>query len=154
MVDINTQNTNFVDGQVTVGFGTGDVTVNHLWVIGPTHLQANVVVAPNAVLGASEFSVVLRDSRWLRSRSRFRTQAGESEPAFIGLPIVNAVPTQQTLYPGAFRSHLRVEPGAFAKRAQVNVEQRARADPVRLGDPDQIRDSPWFSDWPSHAERE
>jgi len=119
MVDINTQNTNFVDGQVTVGFGTGDVTVNHLWVIGPTHLQANVVWRPTRC--------------WrLRVQRRFgipggcaavrvSDAGGESEPAFHRLPIVNAVPTQQTLYPGAFAaiygSNLALSPSA----AQVTL---------------------------------
>lgn len=120
MVDINTQNTNFVDGQVTVGFGTGDVTVNHLWVIGPTHLQANVVVAPNAVLGASEFSVV-SGFQVVAQPFAFQTQAANPSLPSIGLPIVNAVPTQQTLYPGAFAaiygSNLALSPSA----AQVTL---------------------------------
>jgi uncharacterized protein (TIGR03437 family) len=120
MVDIVAQNAGFVDGQVTVGFGTGDITVNRLWVLSPTHLQANVVVAPNAVLGASEFSVV-SGFQVVAQPFAFQTQAANPSLPLIGLPIVNAVPTQQTLYPGAFAaiygSNLALSPSA----AQVTL---------------------------------
>ena len=36
MVDITTTNTNFVQGQVTVGFGSNDIQVRRIWVLGPT----------------------------------------------------------------------------------------------------------------------
>jgi len=137
MVDITAQNANFVDGQVTVGFGTEDVTVNQLWVLSPTHLQANVVVAPNAALGASEFSVI---SGFQVVAQPFAFQVQPANPGLpsIGLPIVNAVPTQQTLYPGAFAaiygSNLAILPTAaqvtlnnvplqiqFASASQINL---------------------------------
>jgi uncharacterized protein (TIGR03437 family) len=136
MVDITAQNAGFVDGQVTVGFGTGDITVNRLWVLSPTHLQANVVVAPNAVLGASEFSVV-SGFQVVAQPFAFQTQAANPSLPSMGLPIVNAVPTQQTLYPGAFAaiygSNLALSPTAaqvtlnnvpvpivYASAAQIN----------------------------------
>jgi uncharacterized protein (TIGR03437 family) len=101
MVDITAQGTSFVDGQVTLGFGTGDITVNHLWVLSPTHLQANVVVAPNAALGASEVSVV-SGFQVVTQPFAFQTQPAIPSLPSIGLPVVNAIPTQQTIYPGAF----------------------------------------------------
>jgi hypothetical protein len=58
MVDITTQNTAFVDGQVTVGFGSDDITVQRVWVLGPTRVQANISVAANAATGSSEVSVI------------------------------------------------------------------------------------------------
>ena len=136
MVDITAQNTNFVNGQVTVGFGTDDITVNGLWVLSPTHLQANVVVAPNAVLGASEFSVV-SGFQVATQPFAFQTQAANPGLPSIGLPIVNAVPTQQTVYPGGFAaiygSNLALSPAAaqvtlnnvpvqilYASAAQIN----------------------------------
>jgi uncharacterized protein (TIGR03437 family) len=100
MVDITAQNASFVDGQVTVGFGTGDITVNHLWVLSPTHLQANVVVAPTAALGASEISVV-SGFQVVMQPFAFQTQAANPNLPSIGLPIVNALPAQQTINPGA-----------------------------------------------------
>jgi uncharacterized protein (TIGR03437 family) len=136
MVDISAQNTNFVNGQVTVGFGTDDITVNGLWVLSPTHLQANVVVAPNAALGPSEFSVV-SGFQVVTQPFVFQTQPVNPSLPSIGLPIVNAVPTQQTLYPGAiaaiYGSNLALSPTAaqvtlnnvpvqiqFASAAQIN----------------------------------
>ena len=136
MVDITAQNASFVDGQVTVGFGTDDITVNRLWVLSPTHLQANVVVAPNAALGASEFSVV-SGFQVVTQPFAFQTQAANPSLPSIGLPIVNAVPTQQTVYPGAiaaiYGSNLALSPTAaqvtlnnvpvqiqFASAAQIN----------------------------------
>jgi uncharacterized protein (TIGR03437 family) len=101
MVDITAQNANFVDGQVTVGFGTEDIAVNRVWVLSPTHLQANVVVAPNAAPGASEFSVI-SGFQVVSQPFAFQTQAANPNLPSFGLPIVNAVPTQQTVYPGGF----------------------------------------------------
>ena len=136
MVDITAQNANFVDGQVTVGFGTDDITVNRLWVVSPTHLQANVVVAPNAALGASEFSVV-SGFQVVTQPFAFQTQPVNPSLPSIGLPIVNALPVQQTVYPGAiaaiYGSNLALSPTAaqvtlnntpvqilFASPAQIN----------------------------------
>jgi hypothetical protein len=110
--------------------------VNRLWVLSPTHLQANVVVAPNAVLGASEFSVV-SGFQVVAQPFAFQTQAANPSLPLIGLPIVNAVPTQQTLYPGAiaaiYGSNLALSPAAaqvtlnnvpvqilYASAAQIN----------------------------------
>ena len=39
-VDITAANMNFVDGQVTVGFGSDDVQVRRVWVLSPTHAIA------------------------------------------------------------------------------------------------------------------
>ncbi|MDZ4797123.1 MAG: matrixin family metalloprotease [Bryobacteraceae bacterium] len=46
MLQIDGLNTQFTDGQVAIGFGTPDVVVRRLWVLSPTRLVANVVVAP------------------------------------------------------------------------------------------------------------
>jgi uncharacterized protein (TIGR03437 family) len=136
MVDITAQNASFVDGQVTVGFGTDDITVNRLWVLSPTHLQANVVEAPNAALGASEISVI-SGFQVVTQPFAFQTQAANPSLPSMGLPIVNAVPTQQTVYPGAiaaiYGSNLALSPTAaqvtlnngpvqiqFASAAQIN----------------------------------
>jgi uncharacterized protein (TIGR03437 family) len=140
MVDITAQNANFVNGQVTVGFGTNDITVNNLWVLSPTHLQVNVVVAPNAALGASEVSIVSGFqviTLPVTLPGAFQTQAANPSLPTLGLPIVNAVPTQQTVYPGAiaaiYGSNLALSPTAaqvtlnsapaqilFASAAQIN----------------------------------
>src|ERR1019366_9550735 len=98
-IDITTQSTAFVDGQVTVGFGSGDITVQRVWVLGPTHLEANVSVAANAVTGTSEVSVI--------SGFEVLSQANAFQvlPRNPSLPVISAVTNantaQQTIYPGA-----------------------------------------------------
>jgi uncharacterized protein (TIGR03437 family) len=123
MVDITAQNASFVDGQVTVGFGTEDIPVNRLWVLSPTHLQANVVVAPNAALGASEFSVV-SGFQVVAQPFAFQIQAVNPSLPSIGLPIANAVPTQQTLYPGAIAAIYGSNLAVLPTSAQVTLNNQ------------------------------
>jgi uncharacterized protein (TIGR03437 family) len=95
-----------------------------------------VVVAPNAALGASEVSVV-SGFQVVTQPFAFQTQPVNPSLPSIGLPIVNAVPTQQTVYPGAiaaiYGSNLALSPGAaqvtlnnvpaqilYASAAQIN----------------------------------
>ncbi|HUK17328.1 MAG TPA: IPT/TIG domain-containing protein, partial [Bryobacteraceae bacterium] len=99
MVDISGSNTNFVNGQVAVGFGTTDITVSRVWVLSPIHLLANVVVAPNAAIGSTEVSVI---SGFQVANQPFGFQIQTPNPALpvIGA-VVNGVPGQATIYPGA-----------------------------------------------------
>ena len=57
MIDITGSGFNFVAGQSTVGFGTSDVVVQQVFVLGPNHLQADVSVAPGAALSNPDVSV-------------------------------------------------------------------------------------------------
>ena len=135
-IDITGTNTNFTEGQVTVGFGSSDVTVRRLWVLSPTHLIANVSVAPNATIGASEISVV-SGLQVIPQASIFQTQVARAGFPFIGLPLVNGDPAQQTIYPGSvvsiFGQNLALSPASvqitlndlpvavqFASTSQVN----------------------------------
>ncbi len=102
-ITITTANTNFVEGQVTVGFGSDDVTVRRVWVPDPTHLTANVVVAPNAALGASEISI-LSGLRVITQPGGFQTIAGKAGLPAINLPVTNADATQSRIYPGSVAS--------------------------------------------------
>jgi uncharacterized protein (TIGR03437 family) len=102
MVDITVQNTAFLDGQVTVGFGSDDIIVQRVWVLSPTRVQANVSIAANAVTGSSEVSLI--------SGFEVLSQANTFQvlPPNPSLPVMaavgNANPAQQTVYPGAFAS--------------------------------------------------
>ena len=99
MVAITGVNTSFADGQVTVGFGTSDITVNRVWVLDASHLLVNVMVAPGAVIGSSEISVI--------SGFQVMTQplAFQIVPPAAGAPVilalVNGVAGQSTIYPNA-----------------------------------------------------
>jgi uncharacterized protein (TIGR03437 family) len=99
-VDIFGVNTNFVDGQVTVGFGSNDVTVRRVWVLNPTHLIANVSVSPGATIGVSEISVI-SGLQVIPNAGMFQTQIARSGFPFIGLPIANSDATQQGIFPGS-----------------------------------------------------
>jgi uncharacterized protein (TIGR03437 family) len=102
MVDISAQNTAFLDGQVTVGFGSDDIVVQRVWVLSPTRVQANVSVAANAVKGSSEVSLI-SGFEVLSQANAFQVQ-----PPNPSLPVMaavgNANPAQQTVYAGAFAS--------------------------------------------------
>jgi hypothetical protein len=58
MLTINGTFTHFVSGQVTVGFGSSDITVSNVLVVSPTQLWVNVSVAAGAAIGATEISVI------------------------------------------------------------------------------------------------
>lgn len=98
MVDITGVNTNFVDGQVTLGFGTGDISVRRVWVLSPTHLVANLVVAPSAAPGSYELSAI---SGFQAMTQPFAFQVQAPNPA---LPAIDAVVNGSYLpvfYPGS-----------------------------------------------------
>jgi Carboxypeptidase regulatory-like domain/Matrixin len=101
LVNITGQNTRFVDGQVTVGFGSADVTIQRLWVVSPTVLQANLVVAPGAALGTSEISVI-SGFQVIANSSPFQVQPANPTLPVIGVPVVNGNGNQQTIYPGSY----------------------------------------------------
>ena len=98
MIDVTVPDGAFVDGQVTLGFGTPDITVRRVWVLSPTRLVANVAVAPYAASGSYELSVI--------SGFRTITQPGgfQVQPATAPLPAMEAVVngSYQTVFqPGA-----------------------------------------------------
>jgi uncharacterized protein (TIGR03437 family) len=99
-IDITTANTSFVDGQVTVGFGSDDVTVRRVWVLSPTHLTANVVAAPNAALGATEISII-SGLQVITQPAGFLTMPPRSGLPVINLPVTNVDATQSMIYPGS-----------------------------------------------------
>ncbi|MEO8026619.1 MAG: carboxypeptidase regulatory-like domain-containing protein [Bryobacteraceae bacterium] len=52
MIEITGFNTNFVDGQTQVGFGSSDIAVRRQWVVGTNRLLINVSVSGNAPFAA------------------------------------------------------------------------------------------------------
>jgi uncharacterized protein (TIGR03437 family) len=57
MVTITGFNTNFIQGQTVVGFGSSDITVTHVWVVSPTVIQMNISVSPSAAVVPTTVSV-------------------------------------------------------------------------------------------------
>jgi uncharacterized protein (TIGR03437 family) len=120
MVEIATQNARMVEGQVTLGFGSNDVTVQRLWVVDPNRLRANVVVAQGAALGASEISVV-SGFQVMALPGAFTAQAAVPGLPVIGLPIANGDAAQQTIYPGSAATIFGVNLGLNAAAVQVTL---------------------------------
>ncbi len=57
-IQITGYNTNFVAGQMAVGFGSSDITVERVWVVSPSQLLINIAVNPGASVQATNVSVV------------------------------------------------------------------------------------------------
>jgi uncharacterized protein (TIGR03437 family) len=123
-VDITGANTNFVDGQVTVGFGTDDVTVRRVWVLSATHLVVDVVAASNAALASSEVSVI-SGMQVATQPNGFSVQPARAGAPLLNLPVVNADPAQQTIYPGTFASIFGLNLGANAASVQLTLNDIA-----------------------------
>jgi len=122
LVDITGSNINFVNGQVTLGFGTDDVTVNQIWVLSPTHIVANAVVAAGAALTPSDVSIIA-GFQVIDQPGGFQTQPARPGYPDIALPVLNADPAQATIYPGSAATiyGTNLAAGGPASAAQVTL---------------------------------
>jgi uncharacterized protein (TIGR03437 family) len=124
-VDIQATNTNFVDGQVVVGFGTPDVVTRRVWVLSPTHLLAVVSISSKAPLAASTVTVA-SGLQLVTLPGGFTVNAASSSAAtpllsFQGL--VNSASSQPRLAPGALAT-------LFGLNLSVNGTATATATPL------------------------
>jgi hypothetical protein len=119
MVSITGSNTNFVAGQVSVGFGTSDILVNDVWVVSPTQVLANVTVAPGAAFGNSETSVV-SGFQVISQPLEFQIQPANPALPSIAWPAINAA-TGGALYPGAYASIFPANGGQFPAGMQLTL---------------------------------
>ena len=135
MVDITASNTDFTRGQVTVGFGTGDIAVRRVWVLSPTHLVADVVVANNAAIAASTVNVI-SGFQVVSQPAAFQVQPANVNLPTLALPVYNAVSYATVLhdadYGSIFGSNLALSPSG----AQVLLN--GVAAPVLYAAPNQI----------------
>jgi uncharacterized protein (TIGR03437 family) len=58
MVEIDGVNTNFVDGETAVGFGSSDITLRRLWVTGPQSMLLNLSVSPQIPQGVAAITLI------------------------------------------------------------------------------------------------
>jgi uncharacterized protein (TIGR03437 family) len=136
-IDISTSNTNFVDGQVAVGLGTADVTVRRVWVLSPTHLIADAVVAPNAAAALSEVSIV-SGMQVVSQPNGFQAQpAPPLGTPVIALPIVGAN-CQPGIYPGCYASIYGLNLGTPNSGVQVLLNGQPMASSSTFATPGQI----------------
>jgi uncharacterized protein (TIGR03437 family) len=124
MVDITSTNMQFASGQVTVGFGTFDASVQRVWVLSPNHLIANVSVAAGAIPGVSDISGISGFQTAIQPLA-FQTQAANPAQPTINAA-ANADVFQQTFYPGAFVSLY----GANLALTGVNPQLTLSGQPV------------------------
>jgi len=108
-IDIEGVNTSFVNGMVTLGYGSSDVLVRGVWVLSPTHALANVQISPNAPQGTIGATVI--------SGFQIATQP-------VALQIAAANPTLPVVDPSlvnAFWAPSGVFPGSTANVNGVNL---------------------------------
>jgi uncharacterized protein (TIGR03437 family) len=104
MVTVTTSTMQFVDGLTTLGFGSGDIAVRRLWVLGPTLAIANITVAPSALLQETVASVISGFQVYEQGLGFQVVPAIPSLPV-IGLPVTSyRFPVQNSLYPGSIAS--------------------------------------------------
>jgi len=135
MVDITATNTNFVRGQVTVGFGSSDISVRRVWVLSPTELVADVVVVNNAAIGAVGVNVI-SGFQVAYQPAAFQIQPPNSNLPTPALPVFNAISYATVLhdadYGSIFGSNLALTPTS----AQVLLN--GQAAPVLYASANQI----------------
>ena len=100
MVDIATSGFNFVQGQTAVGFGSSDIVVRQVFVVGPNHLQADVSVAAGAVLSSPDVSVFSGFQMATATAGFHIAAATNGLPAPIPI-LSNALPGLNGAYAGA-----------------------------------------------------
>jgi hypothetical protein len=88
-VDILGTNTNFVAGQVAVGFGSSDLIVRHVWVVSPQEILLNVTVRPSAQLGPVQLTVASGLQTETLSAA-LQVQANVSQMS-LNVPVLNAL---------------------------------------------------------------
>ena len=99
MVQVDGLNTNFVDGQVKLGFGSSDVVVRGLWVVSSTRVLANVAVSPNAAPGALNVTVASGLQTVVQPAA---VQAQAAPRAFwLSASVTNAATGQPAVSPGS-----------------------------------------------------
>jgi uncharacterized protein (TIGR03437 family) len=117
-LDITTANTNFVDGQVTLGFGTSDISVRRVWVRGPAHLTADVVVANNAAIGGVSVDVI-SGFQVISAPAAFQVQPPNGSLPAMALPVDNGVSYAPSLHPGDYGTIFGANLAATPASAQV-----------------------------------
>ncbi len=99
-IDIEGVNTNFVDGMVTVGYGSSDVLVRGVWVLSPTHVLVDVQISPNAPQGTIGATVI---SGFQIAAPAVALEIGAPNPALpvVDPALVNAVWAPSGVFPGS-----------------------------------------------------
>jgi hypothetical protein len=103
MVRVTSGNMQFMDGLTTLGFGSGDVTVRHLWVRNSGEMWANVTVSPNAFERATVASVISGFQVYEQGVG-FQVMPANPSVPIVNLPVSNWFPQYNSVFPGAYIS--------------------------------------------------
>ncbi|MBI3665269.1 MAG: hypothetical protein HY236_03440 [Acidobacteria bacterium] len=105
-VDIQGTNTNFVNGQTTVGFGTPDIVTRRVWVLDPTHLLAVASISPSAAQTSTTVSVT-SGAQLTALNTAFQVlppASSNTTPLLSFQGLVNAASSQPRIAPGSIAS--------------------------------------------------
>lgn len=98
VVEILGTNTQFRQGRTEIGFGSSDITVRGLWVLGPGRLLANVRVAPQA---SGRAPVTLADGlEVVASAPPFEILPPNGARIVLQPPVTDAMNGREGSYPG------------------------------------------------------
>ncbi len=100
VVDITGTGFTFTKGLTTVGFGTTDIVVRHVFVLSAGHLQADVSISPNAALSNPDVSVMAGFQLATAPAGFHITAPVTGLPAAIPI-LTNALPGLTGAYAGA-----------------------------------------------------
>jgi uncharacterized protein (TIGR03437 family) len=119
MIDVSGENTNFVDGLVTVGLGSSDVLVRRVWVLSPTHVLISVSVAANARPGASLLSV-LSGFQMFTQPAGFQVLPARQNFPVVEPTLINGVWQPSGVFPGAIASLFGTNLGGAATKITIS----------------------------------
>ncbi len=99
MIDISGVNTQFTDGQTSIGFGSSDIVVKRLWVMSPTHMRADVVVSGPTAVKNTLVSIV-SGFEIIPQPLAFTIQSANPAAVVLDSDVVNQATGQLYVYPG------------------------------------------------------
>jgi hypothetical protein len=99
MIQVNGLNTNFAQGLTTLGFGSTDIAVRSIYVVSPTQLWANVVVAPTAQPGLANLAI-LSGLQQVQQSQALQVQAAPARAFWLSADVLNPVTSRSSLVAG------------------------------------------------------
>lgn len=90
LITITGVNTHFAQGRTIVGFGSSDIAVRRIWVIGPGALAVNVSVDPSARVGTAALTVTT-GLESITVADAVRVLAADPAQISLRVPVINAV---------------------------------------------------------------
>ncbi len=89
MVEIDGFNTNFIDGESTVGFGSSDIVVRRIWVTGPGRILLDISVSPAAAIGPVTVTVAT-GLQLVTLTSTVQVLPANPQPMSLRAPVLDA----------------------------------------------------------------